>query len=162
MCYRKILVIGEPGVGKSTLIRTLQNIPGSSLKTQAPEYIGCFIDTPGEYLQHPYYRIRLNSLAEGCCCILFVQDCTREPVILPPKFAKAFPVPVIGVITKADLGDCEAYERALHQLYSMGIETVFIVSVITKTGLYSLHKALSTLLRSGREPTANGYWGNPC
>lgn len=155
-------MVGEVGAGKSTLIHAIQNTGSLCLKTQAPEYVGHFIDTPGEYLQNPYYRIRLMSLAQGCCCVLFIQDCTREALTLPPKFTMGFLAPVLGVITKSDLGDWQAYIKALKQLHTIGVEKVFLVSSVTGSGLDKLQEMLSSLLEPERVTCIHEYRGKAC
>ena len=47
----KIMLIGPSAAGKTTLIQRLIDEEIKYDKTQAVEYIGNFIDTPGEYMQ---------------------------------------------------------------------------------------------------------------
>ena len=51
----KIMLIGPSAAGKTTLIQRLIDEEIKYDKTQAVEYIGNFIDTPGEYMQQRGY-----------------------------------------------------------------------------------------------------------
>ena len=50
-----IMLIGPSAAGKTTLIQRLQHEELKYDKTQAVEYVGDFIDTPGEYMQQRGY-----------------------------------------------------------------------------------------------------------
>ena len=53
----KIMLIGPSAAGKTTLIQRLIDEEIKYDKTQAVEYIGNFIDTPGEYMQQRGYWV---------------------------------------------------------------------------------------------------------
>lgn len=139
---RRILVVGEVGAGKTTLIQTVLKGVESVPKTQAPVYWDCFVDTPGEYFQNPHYRRNLLSLAQGCSNVLFIQDCTKPMSAFPPDFAHGFLVPVIGIVTKADLGCRDDYQRAERWLRQAGARNIYVVSAVTGFGLKRLKDEL--------------------
>jgi len=47
------MLLGKTFCGKTTLIRALQQAPLGYKKTQAIDFLGDFVDTPGEYLEIP-------------------------------------------------------------------------------------------------------------
>ena len=57
----KIMLIGPSAAGKTTLIQRLIDEEIKYDKTQAVEYIGNFIDTPGEYMQQSQGRLFPNG-----------------------------------------------------------------------------------------------------
>ena len=59
----KIMLIGASGAGKTTLIQRLQDMEIKYDKTQAIEYIGNFIDTPGEYMQNRWFWGPLTAVS---------------------------------------------------------------------------------------------------
>ncbi|MGB9792934.1 MAG: EutP/PduV family microcompartment system protein [Thermacetogeniaceae bacterium] len=144
---KRILVVGEAGSGKTTLIRALtagENVDlRKRVKTQAVDYYEYFVDTPGEFLENPYYRKYLLSLSQNCRCILLVQDCSKERCTYPPGFAKSFPALVFGVVSKADLGTEKEYSRAQKWLVQAGVKEIFIVSAVMGIGMDRLRDALS-------------------
>ena len=61
----KIMLIGPSAAGKTTLIQRLIDEEIKYDKTQAVEYIGNFIDTPGEYMQQRGYFPRCGYYRAG-------------------------------------------------------------------------------------------------
>ena len=62
----KIMLIGPSAAGKTTLIQRLIDEEIKYDKTQAVEYIGNFIDTPGEYMQQRGYWGSLTHYFPRC------------------------------------------------------------------------------------------------
>ena len=74
----KIMLIGPSAAGKTTLIQRLIDEEIKYDKTQAVEYIGNFIDTPGEYMQQRGYWGSLTITSHDADIIGLVQDCSSE------------------------------------------------------------------------------------
>ena len=75
----KIMLIGPSAAGKTTLIQRLIDEEIKYDKTQAVEYIGNFIDTPGEYMQQRGYWGSLTITSHDADIILLI----KRPVCLP-------------------------------------------------------------------------------
>lgn len=74
----KIMLIGPSAAGKTTLIQRLIDEEIKYDKTQAVEYIGNFIDTPGEYMQQRGYWGSLTITSHDADIIGLVQDSSSE------------------------------------------------------------------------------------
>ena len=69
-----------------------------------------------------------------------VQACNEVHNVFPPGFSKAFTKPVIGIVTKSDLGG--DVERACEILENAGAQKVFVVSSYENKGIDDLVKYL--------------------
>ncbi|MDO4541324.1 MAG: EutP/PduV family microcompartment system protein [Bacillota bacterium] len=135
---KRIMVVGPVGCGKSTLIKALYQ--GNKVKkTQSLEFEANSIDTPGEFVENPFYHHCLFATALEADLVLFLQDATKDQMLFPPGFATGFPKPSIGVITKIDEAEANT-ERAANILKTLDTtEKVFIpVSSYTGDGLTEL------------------------
>jgi ethanolamine utilization protein EutP len=112
---KKMMLVGETGSGKTSLIRALCGQAFTVRKTQAVEYRGQLVDTPGEYLENRRFYTALVTCSCDCGVIGLVQDVTRPSSIFPPLFARLFNKQTIGIITKVDLEGhgCARAERFL-------------------------------------------------
>ena len=99
----KILLIGGIGAGKTSLKQMLMNEHVSYRKTQMLDFSQLFIDCPGEYLEIPRFYHVLIDASHQVSEIWALQDATKQRTFYPPKFAKVFNKPIIGIITKVDL-----------------------------------------------------------
>ena len=132
---KKVLMVGTVACGKTTL---LQALAGQSLeykKTQSIEIVAGHIDSPGEYLER---RVNLQNLlvtSVDTDLVLFLMDPTQDRYMYSGGQAMAFPVPVAGVITKADLASEELLQQAKELLELTGADPIFVVSSYTGQGL---------------------------
>ena len=101
----KIMLIGPSAAGKTTLIQRLIDEEIKYDKTQAVEYIGNFIDTPGEYMQQRGYWGSLTITSHDADIIGLVQDSSSEDCWFSGGLTSKFEKPVVGVITKIDKDD---------------------------------------------------------
>ena len=139
----RIIFMGPSGGGKSTLLHALSESGEKVTKTQAMEFKGTFIDTPGEYMQLPrFYHILIDS-ANRSEVIILVQDSTAQQVGMPPGFGRLFRRPVLGVISKLD-PELANPQRARRWLEQAGIaaEHIYPVSVFSGEGMADLRRAL--------------------
>ena len=75
-----------------------------------------------------------------CDVIGMVQACDEEHNVFPPGFSTAFTKPVIGIVTKSDLGG--DVKKACEILENAGAEQVFVVSSYENEGIEELVKYL--------------------
>ena len=102
----KFMLIGEIEAGKTTLLNALFGKDEEARKTQAIEFEGNGMDTPGEYFSHPRLYSALLCSAQDMSTLVYVHPADRDSCRLPPGFLNLYAGQrVIGVITKTDLPD---------------------------------------------------------
>lgn len=138
---KRVMLIGETRVGKSSLIRALSGEEFFSRRALAVEYFGQFINTPGEFLEtRSFYHALITSSAD-CDILLMVQDATRPSSLFPPLFAPIFNRKAVGVISKMDSSAANP-ERAERFLRNAGVGEIVPTSVRTGEGLDRLRTML--------------------
>lgn len=139
---KKIILAGHVACGKTTLCQCLNGMEQEYKKTQALEVINSTIDTPGEYLERRslFHALVVTSVESDL--VLFVQDASQERFMFAPGQAAAFPVPVAGVVSKADLASPEQIRQAEELLELAGASPVFVVSARTGRGIAELRTFL--------------------
>ena len=141
----KIMLIGPSAAGKTTLIQRLIDEEIKYDKTQAVEYIGNFIDTPGEYMQQRGYWGSLTITSHDADIIGLVQDSSSE-----------VEKPVVGVITKIDKDDSNP-KQARSYLELAGCTTIFEVSSYTGEGVEALSQGFHDMVNKYREENKGRY-----
>jgi ethanolamine utilization protein EutP len=139
----KCLVIGPSGAGKTSFCRSLSDRQGVIKKTQDIELIGNFIDTPGEYVENPYFYRRLIVSSQQADLIIFLVAADQKEKPFPHNFMQAFSRPVIGVVNKTDLSAVDMERERAILSYAGVKEPYFFVSVNTGDGLEDLLKRIS-------------------
>lgn len=138
----KILLIGGIGAGKTSLKQMLMNEHVRYQKTQMLDFSQIFIDCPGEYLEIPRFYHVLIDTSHQVSEIWALQDATKQRTFYPPKFAKVFNKPIIGIVTKVDLPNAND-EQAVSYLKYAGIsEPFYPTSIISGKGYGPLRKRL--------------------
>ena len=137
------MLIGSSTCGKTTLCQRLNGYDIGYKKTQAIEVIDNTIDTPGEYLENRNFYKAIVVTAVEADVIAFVQDATDERFRFSPQHATLFSIPVIGIVSKADLATEEQISQALELLELAGVEKVFVTSAYTGQGCDELKEYLS-------------------
>ena len=135
---KKIMLIGHIACGKTTLCQRLNGLKQEYKKTQALEVINHTIDTPGEYLEHRSFMRSLTVTAVEVDLALFLQDATSDRFLFSPGQSMAFPIPVIGVVTKTDIATKEQTAQAVELLELAGADPIFCISSISGEGMDAL------------------------
>ena len=147
---KKILLIGTVACGKTTLCQKLNGMKITYKKTQALEIINRTIDTPGEYLEHRSFFSALVTTSVDADVVIFVIDPTQTRYMFSPGQTSSFPVPVMGVISKAELATQEQIACARELLVLAGADPILTVSAFTGQGI----GALAELLQDEEETPA--------
>lgn len=143
MSKSRVMLVGAAGSGKSTLAGALNREPEGIRKTQSVEYFAGTIDTPGEFMENPFYYRALFATSQDAGMILFVQDAARKSSVFPPGFAGAFARQTMGVVTKTDHPEADV-EKAGRFLRGLGLNGPIVkVSAFTGEGLEHLRKLLN-------------------
>lgn len=135
---KKIMLAGTVACGKTTLCQRLNGLEQTYKKTQALEVVGTTIDTPGEYLEHRAFLRGLVVTSSEADLVLFLQDATQDRFMYSPGMAGMFPVPVAGVVTKADLATERQLRDAREMLELTGASPIFTISSVTQEGMADL------------------------
>lgn len=142
MKKNRIMLLGAVGAGKTTLLKKLTNKNNLVTKTQSIEYTINTIDTPGEFLENPFYHKALFATSLETDVILFLLDGTKKNSGFPPGFPQAFSKKTFGVITKIDDPNADVKQAQLI-LENLGfLKKTFPVSAVTGVGIGDLKKAL--------------------
>ena len=112
----KIMFMGPVQSGKTTLIQAINGESIRYVKTQAIEFDGMAIDTPGEYIENRQYLYALTVTAADADIIIFTQDPTADSVWYSPGQSSMFNAKVIGVITKCDIAEKSVTRQGIDAL----------------------------------------------
>lgn len=141
----KILLIGGIGAGKTSLKQMLMNEHVRYRKTQMLDFSQFFIDCPGEYLEIPrFYHVLIDS-SHQVSEIWALQDATKQRSFYPPKFAKVFNKPIIGIITKVDLEKANVEQASAYLTYAGISEPFYPTSITNQQGYGPLRRRLEAL-----------------
>lgn len=102
MRKKRVMITGAGKSGKTTIAGWLEETKKPAKNLANIRYGSRTIDIPGAYLECPWMHRHLINCAGDACCVLMLADQSRFREIYPPGFAKAFRVPVLGVITKSN------------------------------------------------------------
>lgn len=143
MAGRKaILLVGSVGAGKTTLRQRLQGGDFDYNKTQAIEVHDGMVDTPGEFLESPFYKNALINASWGVDSVVLVQAADLRGTRFPPGFSTAFNREVLGVVTKCSDAPDAQRDAAVGLLKLAGASKVFCVDSITGDGVEDLVEVL--------------------
>lgn len=134
---KKMLLVGRPGSGKTSLVQVFHKLDLVYKKTQAITYNGMFVDSPGEFLENRRLHSALLTSSLRCDIVGLVQDSTSRNSLYPPKFAQMFNKPVVGIVTKVDKAESDP-EKAERFLTIAGVEEFVRTSAVDKIGIEPL------------------------
>lgn len=143
----RVALVGKIGSGKTTLMQRLSQQEIHYAKTQMVTYTDDFIDTPGEFVEMPFFcRQAINVSCDAGLIIVVVSSVDSQNTI-PPNFVFTFNVPAIGVITKIDREDANL-KRSYNALNYAGInrKKIYEVSSYTSEGIEELEKAIHSYI----------------
>ena len=150
MRKKRIMVVGPRGCGKTTLVNWINDYDGPLRRTQDTIYGKKTIDVPSAYIENAWMYKHMIALAQDAWCMLALVDQSRCAEVYSHGFARAFRCPVIGVISKCDLGP-ENEDVCIRQLKTIGVyEPYFKVSVPNGTGTDELKRYLLELKGKAR------------
>jgi len=131
---KKTMFVGETRSGKSSLIKALSGESYSPRRAMAVEFIGPFINTPGEFLENSWFYSALITSSADCEVLAVVQDSTRRTSLFPPLFVSMFNRRVIGLVSKVDDPNSNPAlaERFLRQA---GAKEIIRTSTVTGEGV---------------------------
>jgi len=134
----KIMLMGPVQSGKTSLIQALKGETIHYVKTQAIEFDGVAIDTPGEYIENRQYLYALTVTAADADIVIFTQDPTVDNTWYSPGQSSMFNAKVIGVITKCDIAEESKIKHSEEILELAGAERIFKISSKTREGVEDL------------------------
>ena len=141
---RRIILMGRAGCGKTTLLQAIHNEDLVYHKTQEVIATADSIDTPGEYIDRPFFWRGAVTAACDADIVCFCQDCVDSLCRLPQMFSLTFAKPVIGIVTKADSPEANI-EMAKNYLRNAGARHIVVTSAVTRQGIDELLQLVKTL-----------------
>lgn len=142
MRKKRIMIIGPGGSGKTSLANVLNGIDEPARRNQNMVYGKMTLDVPGVYLESPWMHKHIIAAAQDASHVLMLVDQSSCRESYPPGFAKAFRVPVIGVITgNGDKPENDGW--CIRQLRKTGVlEPYCHINLKERTGLSEVMEAL--------------------
>ncbi len=129
----RVALVGKIGCGKTTLMQKLSDEPIAYLKTQMVTYTDRFIDTPGEFIELPYFTRQAINVSCDAGLLLVLVSAVDWQNTISPNFVHTYNIPYLGVATKIDLPDADV-KRARRFLEYAGIRPHLITEVSAMTG----------------------------
>jgi GTP-binding protein Era len=162
-----IAIVGEPNVGKSTLLNRLLGMKLSivSEKPQTTrgrimgiltdgEYQACFLDTPG--ILKPAYELQemmtedVRSAVQDADVVVWMTGLWAKPDQVPRHLLKFnYKRPVIAVINKVDLFPKDQILPFIDRLKEQGFRAIVPVSALTGDGIDDLKREIFKCLPDG-------------
>lgn len=140
---KRILLVGGVGCGKTTLLQRLHGEDLRYAKTETIYTDRAVVDTPGEYLEMPWFKHALRLASFETELVVLLASATVEEAKFPPGFTTFFMPPSIGVVTKTDIAGPEQVRTAAGHLGLAGATEIFEVSAITGDGIDALARRLA-------------------
>ncbi|MGG5373193.1 EutP/PduV family microcompartment system protein [Enterococcus sp. AZ196] len=117
--------MGPRNSGKMKLANYLEGTTAAPLKKVASiVYHKRTIIVPDSYLESPWMHKHVIALQQSASCGFFLQPVTARYRSYPPNFAKAFRIPLYGIVTFEKTYTQEALQQAREQLLACGLEKI--------------------------------------
>lgn len=140
---KRLLLVGSVGCGKTTLLQRLHDRELEYSKTQTISVDETIVDTPGEYLELPYFKHALRLASYEVDLVVMLAAATVEEATYPPGFTTFFMPPAIGAVTKTDIASAAQVQLATSRLREAGVTEIFPVSAVTGEGIAALATRLA-------------------
>lgn len=140
---KRILLVGGVGCGKTTLLQRLRGSELDYAKTETIYTDGALVDTPGEYLEVPWFKHALRLASFEVELVVLLASATVAEAKFPPGFVTFFMPPSIGVVTKTDIATPAEVRTAANHLRLAGATEVWEVSALTGAGVDALAARLA-------------------
>lgn len=151
MRKNKIMIMGGERTGKTMLANALNGIPDLPRRTSHMIYGKYTLDVPGSYLECPWMYQHPIAAQQDACCVLMLCAADMKKRSYPPGFAESFRIPVLGVITKVDLGE-EGIRQCEQALAAAGVKPPYhYLSVPAGVGVDRLKETVFQLRQSLQE-----------
>lgn len=141
----RILIVGPSGAGKTTLINALVGKQEKPRKTQALDFIGGFVDTPGEYSEIPRFYTNLFISAQQADLVFLVLAADMVLEQIPQGWSQALQKPVIGIVSKVDLERADIGKVSCFLSHAGVQPPYYPISVLNGEGLKELQLAINKL-----------------
>lgn len=135
---KRLLLVGGVGCGKTTLLQRLQGTEIHYAKTGEMYTRGGVIDTPGEYLELPWFKHALRLASFEVELVVLLASATVPEARFQPGFTTFFMPPSVGVVTKVDIASAAEVKVAGDHLRLAGATEILEVSAVTGEGLSEL------------------------
>lgn len=136
---KRVALIGKIGSGKTTLMQRLSQEELKYEKTQMVSYYDDFIDTPGEFIELPFFSRQAINVTMDAGLVILVNSCIDPQNSVSPNFVYTYNIPTIGVVTKIDREDGNI-KRSRNLLIYAGInpKRIYEISSVTGEGIETL------------------------
>jgi len=140
---KRVALIGKIGNGKTTLMQRLSQEELIYSKTQMISYTDYFIDTPGEFIELPFFARQAINVTMDAGLVILVNSCLDPQNSVSPNFVHTYNIPSIGVVTKIDREDGNI-KRSRNLLIYAGIHPkhIYEASAYTGEGIEELKKVI--------------------
>lgn len=142
---RKRLIIGNDGVGKTSLASLIEERKLKKKKSLDFQYRNKTIEAPEGYIENSYLNNALIMVGQNQAeVVVFMLDNEKDNHI-PPNFAKSFTKKTITIINKIDLYDEKDLDRLREIKDSIGSFKHFEISLKTGEGVENLKKFIKEI-----------------
>jgi ethanolamine utilization protein EutP len=135
---KRLLLIGGVGCGKTTLLQRLHGDVLHDAKTGEIYSSGTVVDTPGEYLELPWFKHALRMASFDAELVVLLASATVAEGRFQPGFTTFFMPPCVGVVTKVDIASEAEVANAGNHLRLAGATEILEVSALTGAGIDAL------------------------
>jgi len=87
---KRVALIGKIGSGKTTLMQRLNEEELKYSKTQMVSYYDDFIDTPGEFIELPFFSRQAINITMDAGLVILVNSCVDPQNAVPPNFVHTY------------------------------------------------------------------------
>ncbi len=149
---KRVALIGKIGSGKTTLKQRLTHAELKYKKTQMIDYSDFFIDTPGEFIELPFFNRQAINVTMDAGLVILISSAADSQNSYPPNFVHTYNIPTIGVITKIDRHD-KKVKRSRNHLIFAGIHPnhIYEISSLSGQGIDKLEAVIAHYMDRHRQ-----------